>query len=154
MSFQSQFGPWVWRLDLDLEMVTVLWFTYIPNLGSLTWFWSCKEDPCPFSPNLGLWWGLEVPDWGSASWYRFEYGYWSLIHPCSKFWLSILIVKVPRTPLSFKSIFGVLEDAVDSWLGFGVLIMIQILSLLFDAPMIHFLALYLDFEGAKNIHVL
>ena len=30
----------------------------------------------------------------------------------------------------------------------------SILSLVFDIPMIRILALYLDFEGAKNIHVL
>ena len=34
------------------------------------------------------------------------------------------------------------------------MILIWIWSLVFDAPMIRILALYLDFEGAKNIHVL
>merc|ERR1711954_500472 len=38
--------------------------------------------------------------------------------------------------------------------GVGILILIWILSLVFDIPMIRILALYLDFEGAKNIHVL
>ena len=37
---------------------------------------------------------------------------------------------------------------------FGILIFIWIWSLVFDILMIRILALYLDFEGAKNIHVL
>ena len=49
---------------------------------------------------------------------------------------------------------GALEDAGGSWLGFGILILIWIWSLVFDIPIIQILALYLDFEGAKNIHVL
>ena len=145
---------------------------------------------------------LEVPDWGSASWYWFWYGHWSSVHPWSKFWLSILILKMQRkswfgaledaggcwlglgilimiwikslvfdttkiqilfiyldfegirTSMSFKSSFGALEDAGGSWLGFGIMILIWIWLLFFDIPMIQILALYLDFEGAKNIHVL
>ena len=38
-------------------------------------------------------------------------------------------------------------------LGFGILILIWIWSPVFDTPMIRFSALYLDFEGAKTIHV-
>ena len=34
------------------------------------------------------------------------------------------------------------------------MIFIQIWSLVFDIPITRILALYLDFEGAKNIHVL
>ena len=26
----------VWHLDLDLDMVTGLWYTHVPNLGSLS----------------------------------------------------------------------------------------------------------------------
>merc|ERR1712082_467885 len=52
-----------------------------------------------------------------------------------------------------KSSFGALEDAGGSSLGFGILILIWIWSLVFDIPMIQILALYLDFESAKNIHV-
>ena len=124
------------------------------NFGSLSWLWRCKEHPCPLSPHLGLWRTLEVPDWGLASWSWFGYGHWSLIYPWSEFWLSILILKVQRTSMSFKSSFGALEDAGGSWLGFGILILIWIWSLVFDIPMIRILALYLDFEGAKNIHIL
>ena len=118
-------------------------FLYIhdPNCGSLSWFWRCKEYPCPLSPHLGLWRMLEVPDWGLASWSWFGYGHWSLIHPWSEFWLSILILKVQRTSMSFKSSFGALEDAGGSWLGFGILILIWIWSLVFDTLMIQILAL-------------
>ena len=56
--------------------------------------------------------------------------------------------------MSFKSSFGALEDTGGSWLGFGILILIWILPLVFDTTMIQILALYLDFEGAKSIHVL
>ena len=37
-------------------------------------------------------------------------------------------------------------------LGFGILILIGILSLIFDAPRLQIMAFYLDFEDAKNIH--
>ena len=56
--------------------------------------------------------------------------------------------------MSFKSSFGALEDARGSLLGFGILILIWIWSLVFDLAMIQILALYLEFDGAKKIHVL
>ena len=90
------------HLDLDLDMVTGLWYTHNPILGSLSWFWRCKEHPCPLSPHLGLWRTLEVPDRGLVSWCWFEYGYWSLIYLYSKFWLSFFILKVQRTSRSFQ----------------------------------------------------
>merc|ERR1711954_366006 len=77
-----------------------------------------------------------------------------MVHLCSEVLLSILILKVQRTSMSFKSSFGALEDAGGYWLCFGILILIWIWSLVFDIPMIPILALHLDFEGAKNIHVL
>ena len=135
-------------------MVNDLWYTNIQNFGSLSWFWMCKEHPCPLSPDLGLWWGLEVPDWGMASWSWFGYGHWSLMHPWSDFWLYILLLKVQRTSMSFKSSFGAMGDAWGSWLGFGILILIWIWSLVFASTMIQMLDLYHDFEGANNIHVL
>ena len=46
------------------------------------------------------------------------------------------------------------EDTGGSWLRFGILILIWIWSLVFNTPMFWIWALYLDFEGAKNIHVL
>ena len=62
-----RFLSWVWHLYLDLGMVNILWYTHDPNFGSLSWFWRCKEYPCPFSPYLRLWRTQEVPDWGLAS---------------------------------------------------------------------------------------
>merc|ERR1711954_615366 len=56
--------------------------------------------------------------------------------------------------MSSKSSFGALEDVGSSSLGFGISILIWIWSLVFDKPIIRIFALYLDFEGAKNIHVL
>ena len=58
----------IWHLDLDLDMVSGLWYTDDMNLSSLSLFISCKEHPYPLSPDLGLWSMLEVPDWGLASW--------------------------------------------------------------------------------------
>ena len=149
-----RFMTGVWNPDIELDLVTGLWYTHIPNFGSLSWFWRCKEHPCPLGPDLGLWRTLEVPDWGLASWSWFGYGHWSLIYPWSKFWLSISILKVQRTSMSFKSSFWTLEDDGGSWLYFGSLILILIWSLVHDTTMIQMLALYLDFEGPQNIHVL
>ena len=59
-----------------------------------------------------------------ASWPRLGYGGWSLINPFSQFGLSILILKMQRTSMSFKSSIGALEDAGGSWLWFGTLILI------------------------------
>ena len=139
----SRFLTGVWDLDLGVDMVTCLWYTHDLNFSSLSRFWRCKEHPCPLSPHLGLWRMLEVPDRGleASSW--FGYGHWSLIHPCAKFWLYILILKVQRMSMSFKSLFGALEDAGGAWLGFGILILIWIWSLIFDTPMIQILAFYL-----------
>ena len=97
---------------------------------------------------------LEVPDWGLVSWSWFWYGHWSLIRQCSNLLLSNLILKVQRTSLSFKSQIEDLEDAGIYWLVFGILILIWIYSLLFDAPMFKFFSLCLNFEGANNIYVL
>ena len=72
----------------------------------------------------------------------------------SKFWLSILILKVQRTSMSFKSSFLDLEDAGGSWLGFGIFILIWIWSLALKTNIIQIWALYLDFEGTKTINVL
>ena len=132
-------------LDLDLDIVTGLWHTHNPNLGSLSWFWRCKGHPCPWSPHLGLWRMLEVHDWGLASWSWFGYGHWSLIQLWFEFWLSILILKVQRTSMSFKSSFQALENAGGPWLGFSILILIWIWSLVFDTSLYQNLALYLDF---------
>ena len=46
---------------------------------------------------------LEVADWGMESSSCFGHGHWSLIYPCSEFLLTILILKVQRTSISFKS---------------------------------------------------
>ena len=45
-------------------------------------------------------------------------------------------------------------DIGGSWLEFGILILTWIWYLIFDTPKFQILALYHDFEGAKNVHVL
>ena len=152
-------GPWrfmtgVLQPYIDLDMVAGFWHTHDPNLGSLSWFWRCKEHPCPSSPHLGLWRMLEVPDWGSASWHWFGYGHWSLVHTHSQFWLSLFDFESAKNIHVLKSSFWALEDTGDSWPGLGIFIWIWIWSLVFDTPMFQITALYFDFESAKNIHVL
>ena len=100
-------------------MVTGLWYNHVPNFGSLSWIWRPNQHPWPKSPVLGLWNMLEVPDWVLAILSWFGWGTWSLTHPCSQFWLSILILKVWRTSISSKSWCGALEDAGGSWLGWA-----------------------------------
>ena len=84
---------------------------------------------------------LDVPelDFGSQSW--IGHSHWYLIHQCSKFVPSLLVLKVQQTSMSFKSWFGVLENAEDSWLRFGILILIWICSLVSDIPLFWILAL-------------
>ena len=135
-------------------MDTGLWYTHNQNFGCLSWFWRGEEHSCPLSPDLGFWRMLKVCDWGFASWYWFGYAHWSLVHQYSEFCLSILILKVQRTSMSFKSWIGALEDAGGSWLEFGILILIWTWFLVFDTPLFRIFAIYLDFEGAMNIHVL
>ena len=106
---------------------------------------------------------LQVLIWGIGRHCRFLIGVWQLDHDSDMvpgLWHThvpnlgcILILKVQRTSLSFKSSFGVLDDTGCSWLRFGILILIWIWSLVFITPIFWILALYLDFEGAKNIHV-
>ena len=87
-------------------MVTAFWYIHDPNFGILSWFWRCKEHPCSLSPYLGLWLRLEDPDWGFTSWFWYKYSQWSLIYLISKFWLSILILKVQRTSMSWSPNMG------------------------------------------------
>ena len=75
----------VWHLDLDSDIVTGLWYTHNPTFGSLSWFWRCKDHPCPLSPHLGLWRMLVIPNWGLVYLSWFGYGHWSLIQPWSEF---------------------------------------------------------------------
>ena len=110
----------------DLGVVNGLWYIHVLIFGSLSWFRRCKDHPYHLSPHLGLLGTLEVSDWALAFWLWFGYGHLSLIHQCSKYQLSILILKLQRTSMSFKSSFGALEDAVGSWLGFGIMILIWI----------------------------
>ena len=114
----------------DWDLASWSWFRYgywslynhDLNLSSLSWFLRCKEKPCPLSPHLGLLRMLEDPDWGLTTCFWFGYGHWSLVHPCSKFWLFILNLKVQRTTMSFMSWFETLVGVKSYWLGFSIFI--------------------------------
>ena len=56
--------------------------------------------------------------------------------------------------MSLKSKVGASEDTGGSLLGFGIFILIWILSLVFGKPMVRIWTLYLDLEVAKITHVL
>ena len=141
-------GYWSSWLGLGIKiLIPILWQVFDTFMFQMLALYLDFEDAK--SVNV-----LYVRILGLETWSWFGYSYWSLIHWCYKHWLSILILKMQRPFLSFKSSFGALEDAGGSWLGFGILILILIWSLVLDIPMIQILALYLDFEGAKNIHVL
>ena len=129
-----KFLNWVWHLNIDLDNVTGLWYTLVPNFGSLSQFWRCKKHPCPLSPDWRLWRMLEVPYLVLAYWFWIGYCHGSLVHRSYKLWLSILILKVQETSMSFKAWFGALKNAVSSWLGFGILILIWIWLLVFLTP--------------------
>ena len=159
-------------------MVTSLWYSHDPNFGSMSWFWRCKEYPCPSSPYLELWWGLGVPDWRLAEhqcpqspdlalWRMLEvldWGVgililiwiWSLVcdTPMFKILCPYLDFKGGKIIYVLKSWFGALDDAECFWLGFGILIMICISLLVFDIQIIQILSIWFDSEGAKNNHVL
>ena len=53
-----------------------------------------------------------------------------------------------------KLCFKASVDTGGSWLGFGTYIFIFKYSVVFDTHMVWYLAIFLDFEGAKNIYVL
>ena len=134
-------------------MVAGLWYTNDPKLGSLSWFWRCKDHPFPLSPNWGLWRILEVPDWGLAFWSWLGYGDLSLNQGYSKFWIPILILKMQKHPRSLGPHVALKDDG-DSWLGFDSWILIWILSLVCDTSMIQVLALYLQFEWFYLLSIL
>ena len=87
MSFKYFLGLWRTLEVPDWGLASWSWFGYghwsliypLPEFWLLSWFWRCKEHPCPLSPDLGLWRMLEVPDWGLASSSWFEYVHCSLI---------------------------------------------------------------------------
>ena len=116
----------IWHLDHDLDEVTGLWYTNVLNLCFLSWFERCKEYQGPLCPYLGLRKMLLVPYWGLASWSWYIYGHWLQIDPGFEFRLSILILKVQTTSMSFKSLFGAFENVGGALQGFDILIMIWI----------------------------
>ena len=149
-----RFLTWVWLPDLNLDVVFGLCHTNSLNFDSLSWFWKCKERSMSFK---SWFWALED---AGGSWQGIFIliliWVWSLVFetPMVQILIYIFILKVQRTSMSFKSCFGALDDAGGSWLEFDILIFIWIWSLVFDTLLCQISPLYLDYEGAKKIHVL
>ena len=112
-----------WDHDLHMHMVTGLWYTYVPNFGSLFWFSRCQEHPYSLSSEFGLRRMLEVPDWDLGFWSWLRYSCWSLLHPCSKFWLPIF--QEHPCPLTLNLVLLRMLDVPDwglgswPWFGYG-----------------------------------
>ena len=126
----------IWYLDLYLDMVTSLWYIHVPNILNLSWFQRCKENQFPLGTHLGF---------ESWSWFGLWYTQVSNFGSLSPFWR----YKEQPFPFLYVMILGILGFG-----GFAILKLIWIWSPVFDTPMFQILALYLDFEGAKNINVL
>ena len=107
------------------------WFGYGP--WSLIHWWSKFWLYLGFegAKNIQV---LQVLIWGIGRHCRFLTGVWQLDHDSDmvpSLWYtddtnfgSILVLKVKRTSMSFRSWFGALKDAGGSWLGFGNFILI------------------------------
>ena len=95
-------------------MVIGLWYNNDPDFGFLSWFWRCKEHPCPLSPHLGLWMMLEVPDWGLASCSWFGYSQ----EPCSELPWSLDQIQISRSSDADSLESGQLRSRVRSVLNY------------------------------------
>ena len=166
MSFKSSFGAlgtargsW-----LGFSILIMIW------IWSPSWFKGEKNIHIIWV----LFWGFgDLEDLG-GSWLRFLIliliWIWSLVLYKTIFWVLALYLDFEdiKTTISFKSWYGPLEDTGCSWLKFGILSWFgygfltgvwhpdidldMITGLWFSICQI--LALYLDFEGANNIHFL
>ena len=127
---------WFFNIFLKVQITSCplsphmgLWRTLeVSDLGLSSWswygysHWSLIHTWSKFRLYLDNFW-LALQDaagsWlGFGSWSWLGYGHWSLIHQWSEFWLSNFILKLQRTFMSFKSLFGVLEDTGGSWMSF------------------------------------
>ena len=160
ISFKSWFGTGHWRfltevsqLDLDSDMVTVFGMPMIQILALCLDF-ECERTSMFFKS--WLWTLVDAEGSGMGFAILILIWIWSLVFGTAMIWMLALYLDFEgaKTIHILKSWFGALEDAGGSWLGFGILILIWIWSLVFDTPMIPILALYLDLAGAKNSNVL
>ena len=121
-------------------MVPGLWHTHDPNFGCIL-ILKVQRTSMSFKSSFGA---LED---AAGFWLRFGILIliWILvlvfIKPWFKFWLTIRILKLQRSLMSFQSSFGAAEDAGGSWLRFGILILIWIWLLVFDISTINILVL-------------
>ena len=67
--------------------------------------------------------------------YIYIYGHWSLIHQSYKFWLSMLTLKV-QEHVFLSVLVGALEEDGGSRMGYGIFILIPMMSLVFIIPII------------------
>ena len=151
MSFQSWLGHWR-RLEVPkwgLSSWSLFGYFNLSLLHPCSELWlsililKMLRTFKSFISYFGALEDIKVPDWGVSLWSWFGYGPQSLTTDDPKFG-SILVLKVQRTSMSFKSWFEALGDAGCSWLGFCILILIGIWSVVFYTLMIWIFYLYLD----------
>ena len=102
-------------------MVTGLWYTHDPNLGSLSWFWRCKEHPSPWG--FGGHWNFPTGVWHLDLYFDMVTGLWYMQVPnfgsLSLFWRC----KEPKCPLSpnlgLWRMLKVPDWGLASWSWFG-----------------------------------
>ena len=135
-----RFQTEVWHLDLDFYRV---FDTPIFWIGAL--FWRCKEHPMFFTSLFGALTGA------GGSWLGFCL---FIATPTLQFLALYFHFEGAKKIKSLKSWFGALMGAGGSQFRLCILILNLIWWLVFDTPIFKFSALYLHFEGAKNIHVL
>ena len=157
MSFQSWLGHWR-RLEVPkwgLSSWSLFGYFNLSLLHPCSELWlsililKVLRTFKSFMSYFGALEDIKVPDWGFSLWSWFGYGPQSLTTDDPKFG-SILVLKVQRTSMSFKSWFVALEDAGDSWLGFSILVLIWIWSLDFDKLMFRSLALNIDLRVQRT----
>jgi len=142
-------------------MVIGFWYTGVPNFVYLSWYWRCKEHQCPLSPNLELWRMLDVPDWGIASWSWFGW----VKEPCLDLTLSFHFTQIGRSwDFNFLCLCLCMCMCLclcptvillsQAQMGFGFELWQFFYSHWYLIHMCSTFWLYIDFDGAKNIHVL
>ena len=133
-------------------MVNGLWYTHVLKSGSLSCFWRCKEYPCPLSPD----WRFEGPLWFLFGILHNEYDSDRVIVFDTLMFPILAVYLESESTRNFNVLHIMIEalkEAKNYWVGYGILILIWIMSMVFDTIIFQIFALYVEFKGANNVHV-